>query len=72
MCLTHVTRTLIDFLDEFEAKSEKYAKHRNIVATEQRAQLEYDHNVRPLAVKQDIDFVENGTIKDTNQVQSQY
>ncbi|KAL7550152.1 hypothetical protein ACHAWF_013398 [Thalassiosira exigua] len=64
--------TLIDFLDEFESRSEKHAKHRNLVATERRAQIGWERNVRPLVVKRDIDFSENGSIKDKHQVQSQH
>jgi len=53
---------LIDFLDEFEASSEKHAAHCTIVSTERLAQVRYDQNVRPLIVERDIDFSENDTI----------
>ena len=43
-----------------------------MVSTERRAQMEYERNVRPLIVKRDIDFSENGSITDKRQIQSQY
>ncbi|KAL7534418.1 hypothetical protein ACHAXR_005863 [Thalassiosira sp. AJA248-18] len=49
--------TLIDFLDEFESKSEKHAFHRNLVATERRAQVEWERNVRPLICSRSTGFV---------------
>ena len=42
------------------------------MSTERRAQVNYDRNVRPLIVKRDIDFSENGSIKNKRQIQSQY
>ena len=72
LCQATRRGTLIDFLNEFEIESQKHAYHRNIVSTEQRAQLEYERNVRPLIVRRDIDYSENGSIKDPEQIQSQY
>ena len=72
LCLATKRGTLIDFLDEFEAMSEKHSYHRNLVSTERLAQVNYDRNVRPLIVKRDIDFSENGSIKNKRQIQSQY
>ena len=72
LCLATKRGTLVDFLDAFEAASEKHAYHRNLVSTERLAQVTYDKNVRPLIVKRDIDFSENGTIKNKQQIQSQY
>ena len=72
LCLETTRGTLVDFLDTFEAMTEKHAVHRNLVATERKAQLNYDRNVRPLIMKRDIDFSENGSIKDKRQAQSQY
>jgi len=72
LCLATKRGTLVDFLDEFEASSEKHAAHRNLVSTERLAQVRYDQNVRPFIVKNDIDFSENGTIKNKRQIQSQY
>ena len=42
------------------AQSEKHALHRHLVSTERKASISYDKNVRPLIVKRDIDFSENG------------
>ncbi|KAL7549077.1 hypothetical protein ACHAWF_012345 [Thalassiosira exigua] len=36
------------------------------------SQIDWERNVRPLVVKRDIDFSENGIIKDKHQVQSQH
>ena len=72
LCLATKRGTLVDFLDEFECQSAKHAEHRNIVSTERKAQINYDRNVRPLIVKRDIDFSENGTISNKRQIQSQY
>ena len=72
LCLETTRGTLVDFLDTFEAMSEKHAVHCNLVATEQKSQLNYERNVRPLITKRDIDFSENGSIKDKRQAQSQY
>ena len=72
LCQATQRGNLIDFLDEFENESEKHGYHRNIVSTERRAQIDYERNVRPLVVRRDIDFSENGSIKDKHQVQSQY
>ena len=63
LCLATKRGTLVDFLDQFEASSEKHADHRNLVSTERLAQVRHDQNVRPLIVKRNIDFSENGTIK---------
>ena len=72
LCQATKRGTLVDFLDEFENQSEKHAYHRNLVSAERRAQILYERNVRPLIVKRDIDFSENGTLKDKRQIQSQY
>ena len=56
--------TLIDFLNEFEMKTEKDAIHRILVSTERQAQVNYDRNVCPLILKRDTDFSENGSIKE--------
>lgn len=42
-----------------------------MVSKGQRAQIQYDQNVRPLIVHQDIDLSENGSINDKRQVQCQ-
>ena len=72
ICQATKRGTLVDFLDEFETQSEKHAYHRNLVSTERRAQIDYDQNVRPLIIRRDIDFSENGTLKNKRQIQSQY
>ena len=72
ICQATKRGTLVDFLDEFETESEKHAYHRNLVSVERRAQIDYDRNVRPLIVRRDIDFSENGTLKNKRQIQSQY
>ena len=72
LVLATMRGTLVDFLDAYEPKSEKHAIHRNLVATERQAQINYDRNSRPLGVKRDIDYSKNGTIKDTKSIQSQY
>ena len=72
LCQATRRGTLIDFLNEFERESEKHAFHRNLVSAERRAQMEYEKNVRPLIVRRDMDFSENGSVKDKRQIQSQY
>jgi hypothetical protein len=72
ICQATKRGTLVDFLDEFETESEKHAYHRNLISVERRAQIDYDRNVRPLIVRRDIDFSENGTLKNKRQIQSQY
>ncbi len=64
--------TLVDFLDAFEYMVKKHISHRNQVAVERRAQLAWERNVRPLMVSRNIDYSENGNIKDHMQVQSQH
>ena len=72
LCQATKRGTLVDFLDEFEAQSERHAYHRNIVSAEHRAQIQYNRNIRCFVVRRDIDFSENGSIKDKRQIQSQY
>ena len=72
LCQATQRGNLVEFLNEFENESEKHAYHRNIVSTELRAQIEYERNVRLLVVRRDMDFSENGSIKDPDRVQSQY
>ena len=72
LCQATKRGTLVNFLDEFEAQSERHAYHRNIVSAEHRAQIYYDRNLRCFVVRRDIDFSENGSIKDKRQIQSQY
>ena len=72
LCQATKRGTLVDFLDEFERESKKHTYHRNLVSAEQRVQMEYKRNVRPLIVKRDIGFTENGSIIDKRQIQSQY
>ena len=63
---------LVDYLDEFDAKSHKHLVHRNKVSNEFRAKTNYDQNLRPFIVTKDQDFAENGNVQDRKQVQSQY
>ena len=42
LCQATKRGTLVGFLNAFEVESEKHTYHRNIVSTEQRAQLEYE------------------------------
>jgi hypothetical protein len=63
---------LVDYLDEFDAKSHKHLVHRNKVANEYRAKENYARNMRPFIVGRDQDFAENGNCKDKKQVQGQY
>jgi len=72
LCQATKRGTLVDFLDEFEAQSERHAYHRNIVSAEHRAQIQYNRNVRCFVARRDIDFSENGSVKDKRQIQSQY
>ena len=72
LCQATQRGTLVDFLDAFQLESEKHAYHRNLVSTERRAQIEYDRNVRPLIVRRDIDYSENGSINDKRKIQPQY
>jgi len=72
LCQATKRGTLVDFLDEFETQSERHASHRNIVSAEHRAQIQYHRNVRCFVVRRDIDYSENGSIKDKRQIQSQY
>ena len=69
LCQATKRGTLVDFLDAFELESEKHAYHRNLVSTQRRAKIEYDRNVRPLIVRRDIDYSENGYINDKRQIQ---
>ena len=62
----------MNFLDEFEVQSKKHAYHQNLVSAEHRAQINYDKNVRCFVVRRGINFSENGSIKDKQQIQSQY
>ena len=72
LCLTTTRGDLLKYLDEFERYTEKHAVLRNLVSTERRAQIQYEHNSRPHSVKRDIDFSENKSLKDKHQTQSQY
>ncbi|KAL7490747.1 hypothetical protein ACHAWT_000278 [Skeletonema menzelii] len=72
LCLATKQGTLVDFLDTLESMLKKHVIHRNRVAVERRAQLQWEHNVRPLMAKRDMDYSENGPIKDNIQVQSQH
>ena len=55
--------TLIDYLDEFVGKMARYIPHKNLVAVEERAKLNFKRNLRPLVLVNDIDFSENGAIE---------
>ena len=72
LVLATMRGTLVDFLDEFERLSETHTLHRHLVSTKRKASISYDKNVRPLIVKRDIDFSENGSMKNYKQLQSQY
>lgn len=64
--------TLIEWLDEIEDTIARNGEHRNILSCANSAQLSYDRNSRPRAVRRNIDYAENGTIKGARQVQQQY
>eukprot|EP00984_Skeletonema_dohrnii_P017124 scaffold7728_cov75-Skeletonema_dohrnii-CCMP3373.AAC.2 len=72
LVLTTKRGTLIDFLDTFQEMNKKHVYHRNLVAVERRAQLNHERNIRPGILDRKIDYSENGSINDINQVQSQY
>ena len=64
--------TLIDYLDEFVGKMARYIPHKNLVAVEERAKLNFKRNLRPLVLVNGIDFSENGAIENFRQLQSEH
>ena len=63
---------LINFSDELELKLSGHLIHKSIVETEFKAKTNYDQNLRPLIMNRNIDFAENGAMKNKREVQSQY
>ena len=50
----------------------RYIPHKNLVAVEERAKLNFKRNLRPLVLVNDIDFSENGAIENFRQLQSEH
>ena len=44
----------------------------NLLSTEMRAKINYDRNVRPLIIQQDMDFSSNGVIENHEKLQSEH
>ncbi|EJK73457.1 hypothetical protein THAOC_04918 [Thalassiosira oceanica] len=64
--------TLIDYLDELVEKMARFIPHKNLVAVEERAKLNFGRNLRPLVCVNDIDFSENGSIENFRKLQSEH
>ena len=70
--LETVQGTVIDYLDEIEAKSVHHDNLHNMVSVESCAKNDFERNMQPLILTDDIDSSENGNMKVIQQGQSQY
>jgi hypothetical protein len=64
--------TIIDYLDHFETMISSHILYRNSVSLQHRSKKEYERNLRPRTIQRDIDFSENGSIKNFDKVQSEH
>jgi hypothetical protein len=64
--------TIIDYLGHFEIMISSHILHRNLVSLEHGSKKEYDRNLRLWTIQHDIDFLENGSIKNFDKVQSEH
>jgi hypothetical protein len=63
---------VVEYLDELEAISQKYIKHRLTLSKQRRSALEFDRQRRPGILSIDNDFGENFTIEGARKVQSEH
>ncbi|MGH3625354.1 MAG: hypothetical protein ACRDQ5_26830 [Sciscionella sp.] len=63
---------MVDYLDAFELALNAHIAHRLHLANEIRSNLQLDRNRRPGDFDRNIDFAENGSIKNQRALQSQY
>ena len=64
--------TLVDYLDEVEESVKNNARHRVLLRYEYQASKDFQQNRRPGDFEQNLDFSENGSLKNASQVQSEY
>ena len=60
--------TLVDYLDEVEESVKNNARHRVLLRYEYQASKDFQQNRRPGDFEQNLDFSENGSLKNASQV----
>ena len=64
--------SIIDFLDEFEPVSRKYAYHRYILHRTRESNTQFERSAMPGMLKVDIDWAENLSLPNAFSIQSEY
>ena len=64
--------TLLDYLDEVEEAVKNNARHRVIMIYDYRDSKDFKQNRRPSNFERNLDFSENGSLKNARQFQSEY
>lgn len=64
--------TVVDFLDEIELALNKNVKHGILLTNDRKAWTQFEQIQRPGMFSRDIDFSENGTLKNSRELQSEH